>query len=204
MLYTVWTDYTAADLNVDFEANALVNVYRLAEGLPDPQQGQLQGLARSYADVAINDDWPQMSVNRMPEQTHYYRQRNVEDVNVGEVGIADSSNCGRSRSFGTQRPHRTPAYTIAAKRVPSAKCVVVGVDRGRRGDDRVVFNVRFGEQHPARTSSLRLLAIGFPGSGRDCRYRPAFSGVGPRRRIRIQASAGEFECAPKQARSISL
>jgi hypothetical protein len=70
MLYTVWTDYTAADLNVDFEANALVNVYRLSEGLPDPQQTQMQALARSYADAAIKDDWPQMAVNQMPEQTH--------------------------------------------------------------------------------------------------------------------------------------
>ena len=34
MLYTVWTNFGLADLNADAEANAVVNVYRLAEGLP--------------------------------------------------------------------------------------------------------------------------------------------------------------------------
>ena len=38
MLYTVWTDYGAANLNVDLEASALRNVYRLAEGLPEQQR----------------------------------------------------------------------------------------------------------------------------------------------------------------------
>jgi hypothetical protein len=69
MLYTVWTDFAAADLNTDFEANALVNVYRLADGLPEAQHARLQMLARSYADAAIEDDWPAMSANRVPEQS---------------------------------------------------------------------------------------------------------------------------------------
>ena len=69
MLYTVWTNFGEADLNVDLEANALVNVYRLAEGLPDPQHQQLEGLARSYADAAINVDWPEMINNRVPNTT---------------------------------------------------------------------------------------------------------------------------------------
>jgi len=66
MLYTVWTDFSAADLNVDFEANALVNVYRLAAGLPEPQHVRLKTLARAYADVVINEDWPEMSVAAVP------------------------------------------------------------------------------------------------------------------------------------------
>jgi hypothetical protein len=69
MLYTVWTDFAAADLNADIEANALVNVYRLAEGLPVPQQARLQTLARSYADTVIEQDWPAMAETRVPEQS---------------------------------------------------------------------------------------------------------------------------------------
>jgi hypothetical protein len=53
MLYTVWTSFGEADLNVDFEANAVVDIYRLAEGLPEPQRTQLQTLARSYVDTVI-------------------------------------------------------------------------------------------------------------------------------------------------------
>ncbi len=74
MLYTVWTDYGAANLNVDLEASALRNVYRLAEGLPEPQRIQLQFQARSYADVVINQDWPAMANNQTPEDSHEVNQ----------------------------------------------------------------------------------------------------------------------------------
>jgi hypothetical protein len=66
MLYTVWTDFGAADLTVDHEANCLVNVYRLAAGLPEQQRDELRSLARSYADAAVNQDWPQMGRNEIP------------------------------------------------------------------------------------------------------------------------------------------
>ncbi len=69
MLYAVWTNFGAAESNVDLEANALVNVNRLAEGLPDQQRLQLQNLTRSYADTVINQDWPQMVVNQVPTQS---------------------------------------------------------------------------------------------------------------------------------------
>lgn len=69
MLYAVWTNFGAAEANVDLEANALVNVYRLAEGLPDQQRVQLQKLTHRYADVVINQDWPQMVANQVPNQT---------------------------------------------------------------------------------------------------------------------------------------
>ncbi len=69
MLYTVWTDYGTADLNVDGEANSLVNVYRLAKGLPDPQRSQLQELTRAYADAILHLDWPQMAEGVIPEES---------------------------------------------------------------------------------------------------------------------------------------
>src|ERR1700743_812751 len=59
MLYHVWTDFGAANLNVDLEASALRNVYRLADGLPEEQRIKLQQQSRSYADAVIAADWPQ-------------------------------------------------------------------------------------------------------------------------------------------------
>ena len=63
MLFTVWTDFGAAELNADNEANALANVYRLAVALPDQQRTQLQMLTRFYADTVINKDWPEMAAD---------------------------------------------------------------------------------------------------------------------------------------------
>jgi hypothetical protein len=69
MLYTVWTAFGEADLNVDLEASAVVDIHRLAKGLPEPQRTQLQTLARSYANAVITLDWPQMTRGEVPEAT---------------------------------------------------------------------------------------------------------------------------------------
>ncbi|HXX28767.1 MAG TPA: hypothetical protein VEI99_09875 [Terriglobales bacterium] len=69
MLYTVWTTYAEADLNVDLEANAVMNVYRLADGLSEPQHTQLQRLALAYVDAVVNHDWPQMAGSEAPQQS---------------------------------------------------------------------------------------------------------------------------------------
>lgn len=69
MLYAVWTTHRETDLNVDFEASAIVNVYRLAEGLPESQRTQLQRLARDYVQTVIAREWPQMARGETPEQS---------------------------------------------------------------------------------------------------------------------------------------
>src|SRR5271155_2671231 len=61
MLFTVWTDFGAAELNVDNEANSLANLYRLSAGLPGDAGGQMQMLARDYANTVLNKDWPAMA-----------------------------------------------------------------------------------------------------------------------------------------------
>jgi hypothetical protein len=69
MLFAVWSAYREADLNADLEANAIVDVYHLAAGLPDPQREQLQHLAQSYADAVLNRDWPQMAASEELNQS---------------------------------------------------------------------------------------------------------------------------------------
>ena len=66
MLYTVWTNFGVAELNADSEANALISVYRLADGLPEPQRDQIKQEARTYADTVVNEDWPAMSAGVQP------------------------------------------------------------------------------------------------------------------------------------------
>jgi hypothetical protein len=70
MLYTVWTDFGDATLNADLEANALRNVYRLAEGLPEPQRLLLEEQTRAYAEAIISHDFPEMSLGQMPKESH--------------------------------------------------------------------------------------------------------------------------------------
>jgi hypothetical protein len=69
MLYTVWTTYSEADLNVDMEADTVMRIYSLADGLAEPQRTQLETLARSYVNTAIAREWPQMARSEVPQET---------------------------------------------------------------------------------------------------------------------------------------
>ena len=60
MLYAVWNNFQTADTNSNNEANNLVNLYRAADGLQEPQRGVIQKAARSYASQVIAQEWPTM------------------------------------------------------------------------------------------------------------------------------------------------
>jgi len=70
MLYAVWTTLQSAEINADGEANCLVNAFRLADGLPAAQRVQVHQLARQYAEVVINEEWPAMLQGRLQPSGH--------------------------------------------------------------------------------------------------------------------------------------
>ena len=70
MLYTVWTNFTAADVNVDAEANGLIGIERLSYGLPASQRDAIQELTRQYADAMVNREWPAMYRGEDPTDSH--------------------------------------------------------------------------------------------------------------------------------------
>jgi hypothetical protein len=69
MLYTVWTDFGAAELNADAEANSLVNLYRLSDGLEPVQGTKIKELTRAYGDAVVYQEWPEMAANTIPSET---------------------------------------------------------------------------------------------------------------------------------------
>jgi Protein of unknown function (DUF4239) len=69
MLYTVWISFGEADLNADAEANSLVNVYRLTDGLPPQQGAKLKALARAYGDAVVDHEWGEMADGKTPVET---------------------------------------------------------------------------------------------------------------------------------------
>jgi Protein of unknown function (DUF4239) len=75
MLYAVWTDFNSAQMNADAEANALVNVYRIAEALPAEQREQIQKLSRDYADAMVFEEWPAMHKGKLSPATHLIVQQ---------------------------------------------------------------------------------------------------------------------------------
>ncbi|HEY2040610.1 MAG TPA: hypothetical protein VGG95_13140 [Edaphobacter sp.] len=60
MLYTVWGGFRAAQIDANLEATSMLNVYRLAAGLPSPQGEEIRDLARRYESVVVEVEWPAM------------------------------------------------------------------------------------------------------------------------------------------------
>ena len=60
MLYAVWNNFQTAETNANNEANNLVNLYRAADGLQEPQRDVLQQSARAYATQVITEEWQTM------------------------------------------------------------------------------------------------------------------------------------------------
>ncbi len=66
MLYAVWANYQTAETNVDNEANALVNLFRTANGLPPAQRSAIEIAASNYGNAVVYQEWPTMSRSEIP------------------------------------------------------------------------------------------------------------------------------------------
>jgi hypothetical protein len=60
MLIAVWEEWNAAEATVTSEANELAGIFWFAHALPQPEGRHIQELARTYAQVVIEEEWPSM------------------------------------------------------------------------------------------------------------------------------------------------
>jgi hypothetical protein len=79
VVIAVWQDYKTAQTNVESEAHELAGVYFLASQLPEPDRTRLQDLARTYARVVVNQEWPMMKQGQTsPRADSLLRQLRLE------------------------------------------------------------------------------------------------------------------------------
>ena len=64
----VWNMFQQAQTNEEQEANSLVNVYRIASQLQDPDAKPIQELCVRYGENALNREWPAMEKEQMPPE----------------------------------------------------------------------------------------------------------------------------------------
>jgi Protein of unknown function (DUF4239) len=60
MVVAVWEQWNAAAARADEEASALAEVFWVADRLPESEGRHIQELARSYARVVVDEEWPLM------------------------------------------------------------------------------------------------------------------------------------------------
>ena len=64
MLFTVWSDFRMAEVDVALEAASLLNVHHIAAGLPEAQREAMADLTLKYANAAVSEEWPEMQMQR--------------------------------------------------------------------------------------------------------------------------------------------
>ncbi len=63
-VFVVWNDFKEAEANVELEANALADLYRMAQAFPDPFSTQVQKALFGYLTSVIKDEFPDMAEGR--------------------------------------------------------------------------------------------------------------------------------------------
>jgi hypothetical protein len=76
MLSGVWSSYQVAEATAEQEANSLVTLFRLAQGLPGDTKDRVRRLAHDYASVMIHSEWRAMEHEQRSEDA----QRIVADL----------------------------------------------------------------------------------------------------------------------------
>jgi hypothetical protein len=64
--------FEEARVNVQEEANAVMDLYRLAEGLPRPKCQNLREHLTKYNQAVIIDEWPKLSIKKTSETAYRY------------------------------------------------------------------------------------------------------------------------------------
>ena len=99
MLWNVWNNFQTARVTTEMEANYLVDLYRIANGLQPAVSKPLRGLCREYAAVMVNEEWPAMAQEHLSLHSFSVTQQMWDVLVQAHFGgeIAASS------------PHSTPA-----------------------------------------------------------------------------------------------
>jgi Protein of unknown function (DUF4239) len=185
MLYTVWTTYSQADLNVDIEADTVMRIYSLAGGLAEPQRTQLQTMARSYADAAIRREWPQMAQGEVPEETATINSamwKTVMSVKPGspsEITVQDHL----ISELDSLTQHRQTRLLQSTTRLPTVLWCVLLV--GGCPHDRLGVHVWCGKLEAAGAADFCLVFPRFPIFGGDLGYPSSLPRSNPRWRPRF-------------------
>ncbi len=61
VVYVVWGQFNDARTQVDREANEVVDLYRTADGFPEPQRAHVQRVLARYVDLVIDEEWAAMA-----------------------------------------------------------------------------------------------------------------------------------------------
>ena len=161
VVIAVWEEHEAARATVRDEASALAEVFWLARRLPEPEGPRLQGLARSYATVVAEEEWPLMARGAGSSPQAWAL---MDEMRLGVQGLKADTRAGQVLfEQGLERVNeladaRRARMVEAEEGVPAVLWAVLVLGGG--GNGRLHLPVRVGEHVAAQ-------ADGGSGGGTD-------------------------------------
>ena len=176
MLYAVWTTFQSAEINAEYEANCLVNVYRVADGLPGAQRVQVQQLTREYANTVIDQEWPAMHRGEASFPAHAAVEKLWDVVMQAKpVSFAEQSSMNLALTeIASMSEHRRVRELESQSKLPSILWIVLA--SGRHHYDRICVPVWHRKFQASRFTSLLPYIAVVARACCDCRYRSPISG----------------------------
>ena len=159
MLYTVWINFGAADLNADAEANSLVNIYRLSDGLPADLGAKLKTLARAYGDAVVDHEWGEMEANIMPQETREISRQMwlalmaTKGATSAEINVEDHALYELSALAG----YRRIRLVQNASRLPTVLWFVLAIGGAVTVASTCMFGASNGVLHVIQVAAFTLL-----------------------------------------------
>ena len=162
MLIAVWEDYKTAQINVESEAHELAGVYFLASQLPEPQRTHVQDLARSYARVVVEQEWPMMERGQTnPRADSLLRQLRLELLEFdpstqGEQVLYEQGLTDLHNAIDARRSR----LLEAREGIPSLLWVVLVVGGVITVSFTYLFGLKSNVAHALMVAALTLLICG--------------------------------------------
>ena len=159
MLYTVWINFGTADLNTDAEANSLVNVYRLADGLPSEQGARLKALARAYGDAVVDHEWGEMAVNGMPTESREITKQMWSTLTASKGGSPTEITAEDHALYelSAMAGYRRIRLVESAARLPTVLWCVLLIGGAVTVASTCMFGASNGALHVIQVSAFALL-----------------------------------------------
>jgi hypothetical protein len=158
-LFVVWQQYNTARQIAQSEAAAVEEVYRLAEGMPEPERSRVQELAVSYAEGAVDEEWSLMKEGRSSSRVETHLQelhRNVQGYEP-QTGAQDALYAEALAEVGELEENREFRLLAVNEGIPYIVWVVLVVG----GVLTVGFTYLFGMEsvwlHAVAVAGLTIL-----------------------------------------------
>jgi hypothetical protein len=158
MLYAVWSAYQTAEINADDEANCLVSVYRLANGLPAAQRSQVHRLAREYADIVIDEEWPTMHKGQLSDDHAIIENLWAAAMQAKPDSFAEQTSMNLTlKEISSMTEHRRLRQLESRSKLPAILWTVLILGGGLTVLSACLFGTENSKLHTVQVFSLTLL-----------------------------------------------